>query len=324
MKKNYIKIMLLIAIIFIPSFFAMGAVVINPEKDSTIKSDVYTFLAPLTKEKTAPTNIGDYFNWILTVGIGLCGVLAVVMFVIGGIQYMGDESIFGKTKGREQMFSALLGLLIALGSYALLNTINPNLLGAGGVNIKSVSGAISPTDTSSGSSTSLCISSTNPPNPASATGGTLTLNNKMTTEYIPTRDSLGFGTGVKLLITAQAAFEGFNTGTKSYRTNNPGNIGNTDSGATVTYKTLAEGVKKQQEIVANIANNTSPSYKIGSKPTCALGNEAYNGSLYQYLRIYATGARFDNNYLNAIIGYFNVNGKSITYKTTISEIYNMK
>jgi hypothetical protein len=55
-----------------------------------------------------------------------------------------------------------------------------------------------------------------------------------------------------------------------------------------------------------------------------LGTETYNGYLYQYLRIYATGARTNNNYLNAIIGYFKANGVTITYKTTIADIYNIK
>ena len=46
---------------------------------------------------------------------------------------MGDESIFAKTQGKEQIMNALLGLFIALGAFALLNTINPDLLN---VNLK--------------------------------------------------------------------------------------------------------------------------------------------------------------------------------------------
>jgi hypothetical protein len=61
------------------------------------------------------------------------------MIVIGGVQYMGDESIFGKTEAKSKIFSAVLGLIIALGSYALLNTINPDLLGKKGLKIETVS-----------------------------------------------------------------------------------------------------------------------------------------------------------------------------------------
>lgn len=104
-------------------------------------SNTYTLLAPIGGMTTAPTNIGDYFNKIFLIAIGLCGALAVIMIVIGGVQYMGDESIFGKTKAKDQITNAILGLLIALASYVLLNTINPDLLGKG-VHIQQVSAVI--------------------------------------------------------------------------------------------------------------------------------------------------------------------------------------
>lgn len=103
---------------------------------------VYKLLAPIGELKEAPKNIGDYVNTIFLIAIGLCGALAVVMIVIGGVQYMGDESIFGKTEAKSKIMSAILGLIIALGSYALLNTINPDLLGSKGVKINAVSAEI--------------------------------------------------------------------------------------------------------------------------------------------------------------------------------------
>lgn len=105
-------------------------------------NDVYELLAPIGEFKVAPKNIGDYFNLIFKIAIGLCGALAVIMIVIGGIQYMGDESIFGKTEAKSKIIKSILGLLIALGSWALLNTINPDLLGIGGVHIDQVSAEI--------------------------------------------------------------------------------------------------------------------------------------------------------------------------------------
>lgn len=297
-------------------------IALNPIKPPA-PTDVYTLLAPIGEFKTAPTNIGDYFNTIFLIAIGLCGALAVIMIVIGGVQYMGDESIFAKTEAKSQIKNAILGLLIALASYVLLNTINPDLLGKG-VHIQQVSAVISAEDTSTGSSTSLCLSTTNPPDPNTATGNNLPLNATITGQYLPALNQIsGLSTGAKLLITAQTAMEGFSSGTKSYTTNNPGNIGNTDNGSTKTYSSLTEGIQAQVNIIKNVASGTSPSYKAGSKPTCALGSEAYNGYLYQYLRIYATGARASNAYLNAIIGYFKANGKTITAKTTMSEIYNI-
>jgi lipoprotein-anchoring transpeptidase ErfK/SrfK len=103
---------------------------------------VYTLLAPIGTLVNAPENMGDYFNIIFKIAIGLCAALAVVMIVISGIQYMGDESVFSKTEAKSKITSAIFGLLIALGSWALLNTINPDLLGGKGVNIKQVSAEI--------------------------------------------------------------------------------------------------------------------------------------------------------------------------------------
>lgn len=282
--------------------------------------------------KTAPdpttgcSGFASYLNALIKVFIGISAVLAMIMIIMGGIEYMTTEAISGKESGKERITNSIFGLLLALGAYMLLNTINPQLLNIGLCGIPDAQVSISPTDTSNGSNNSLCISNTNPPNPDSATGTNITLNPTMVSKYIPARDPLNIPVGIKLLITAQTYTEGFSDvppppgGTKSYRTNNPGNIGNTDDGTTKTYPTLADGIKAQRDIVTNVANGTSTSYKIGSKPTCALGSESYNGSLYQYLRIYSTGARMNNNYLNSIIGYFAQNQKTITGRTKMSEI----
>jgi hypothetical protein len=116
---------------------------ISSQQNTTTSNGVYKLLAPIGTFAQAPDNIGDYFNTIFKIAIALCGVLAVVMIVIGGVQYMGDESIFGKTEAKSRITSAILGLLIALGSWAILNTINPDLLGGGGVHIDQVSADIS-------------------------------------------------------------------------------------------------------------------------------------------------------------------------------------
>lgn len=111
---------------------------IEPGKSIEL-DNVYTLLAPIGDQKEIKTdNIGGYFNILFNIAIGLAGALAVIMIVIGGIQWMGEESIFGKAKGKERITMAVIGLLIALGAYALLNTINPDLLGKKGLNITSI------------------------------------------------------------------------------------------------------------------------------------------------------------------------------------------
>ena len=72
--------------------------------------------------------LGKYISLIIKLVIGISAVLAVVMIVMGGIEYMGSELISSKEAGKERIQNAILGLLIAMSAYALLNTINPDLL----------------------------------------------------------------------------------------------------------------------------------------------------------------------------------------------------
>ena len=72
--------------------------------------------------------LGNYLNIMLKIFIGICAVLAMGMIVLGGLEYMTSELVSSKESGKHKITGAILGLLLALGSYAILNTINPDLL----------------------------------------------------------------------------------------------------------------------------------------------------------------------------------------------------
>lgn len=127
------------------------AVGVDAKIDVAKNNSIYKMLAPIGKithmnsagcaeddDTCIPNDIGKYLNIIFKLAIGICAALAVIMLIINGVKYMGDESVFGKTEAKSQMFGAIMGLLIALGAWALLNTINPALTGVGGVKIDSV------------------------------------------------------------------------------------------------------------------------------------------------------------------------------------------
>lgn len=103
----------------------------------TAPDTTYHLLAPLGELKTFNPGSGDtpgagdlgkYLNIIIPIFIGLCAVLAVVMIVLGGMQYMTSELISSKEEGKKRIWNAIFGLLLALGAWLILNTINPNLL----------------------------------------------------------------------------------------------------------------------------------------------------------------------------------------------------
>lgn len=75
-----------------------------------------------------PCPFGNYLNIIIKLVIGFAAVMAMVMIVMGGIEYMTSELVSSKEAGKERIVHAVLGLLLALGSYLILNTINPQLL----------------------------------------------------------------------------------------------------------------------------------------------------------------------------------------------------
>ncbi|HAO64781.1 TPA: hypothetical protein DCQ44_02235 [Candidatus Taylorbacteria bacterium] len=92
----------------------------------------YQPLSPLiTSETGAPVPTNDfptYLNAMYKIGIGACFVLGVIMFTWAGIEYIVVESMSGKSDAKARIWSALTGLGIALVSYIILQTINPDLL----------------------------------------------------------------------------------------------------------------------------------------------------------------------------------------------------
>lgn len=100
--------------------------------DFRVAKDEYTLLAPIGNIKAIGGDgrtLGDYINLMVKIFLGICGALAVIMIIIYGVQWMGTDSVFGKTEAKQHIGGALMGLVLALGSWMLLNTVNPDLLG---------------------------------------------------------------------------------------------------------------------------------------------------------------------------------------------------
>lgn len=61
----------------------------------------------------------ESFKWLVT----FCAIAAAIMLTIGGIEYMGSESVFKKQSGKDRIAYAIGGLIIALASVIIMNTI---------------------------------------------------------------------------------------------------------------------------------------------------------------------------------------------------------
>jgi len=82
-----------------------------------------------TTPETEDTPIPEYFQYIYYFFLISAGALAVLIVVVGGVQYLLSAGNPGKMQdAKERIVSALLGLLLLVGSYGILYSINPRLI----------------------------------------------------------------------------------------------------------------------------------------------------------------------------------------------------
>ncbi len=119
MIENYKKFIWLLNLVFfaVPVFALAQANVAD-----------YVPLAPLPLGNGATESLSSYIPAIFTFAIGIGAILAFIMITIGGIRYTTSDAIGNKSEGRKQIENALIGLLLVIGAYVILNTINPQML----------------------------------------------------------------------------------------------------------------------------------------------------------------------------------------------------
>jgi len=128
--KNKTKKILTAAMFLGLCAFNIGSLTHSASAQSASNSwDEYTPLAPLpgTTNEEGKTDIQTYIPGIFKLVIGIAGVLAVLMIIIGGVEYITTDAIQGKSEGKARIQNALWGLVLVLVSWILLYTINPKL-----------------------------------------------------------------------------------------------------------------------------------------------------------------------------------------------------
>lgn len=122
-KKILFKIFI-ITIITVWFFGIVGMNAINAQS----KEFIPLAGIPGVIDAEAAKDPSKFFNGMFTFGISIAGFLAVLMIAVGGIQYMSTDAVSGKTEGKDRITYAIMGLLLVLFSWVLLNQINPNIL----------------------------------------------------------------------------------------------------------------------------------------------------------------------------------------------------
>ena len=107
----------------------------------------YTVLAPLpciespasgnTPAVTCPNGNGslattvdvqEYIQYLFNLLIAVAAVMAVLMMVLGGFEYMTSDAYSQKSAGLEKFKHAIEGLILVLCSFLILQTINPQFV----------------------------------------------------------------------------------------------------------------------------------------------------------------------------------------------------
>jgi len=139
-KKNKCNLNYRFLILFFFTAFAFFIISSNLVLAETVKPDIQISIGGFTKAnfsdvscvagQPCPINwISEYIAVIYKYGIGLAAVLATIMIMIGGFIWLTSAGSPDKVgKGKEFITSALTGLLLALFSYMILATVNPNLV----------------------------------------------------------------------------------------------------------------------------------------------------------------------------------------------------
>lgn len=133
-KINKIFLLIPLTLVFFALLYVSKPLV---HSQNPISPPDYILLSPLPgTEKTCSittpgqctTDLATYVKGLFALTIGVAAVLAVIMIVIGGVQYMSTDAISGKSEGKEKITQALYGLLLAISCWLILYVINPNLL----------------------------------------------------------------------------------------------------------------------------------------------------------------------------------------------------
>ncbi len=119
-KKKYI----LLAVVMVTA--------ILPVTTLALEVDFPGFTDPVTKEVIKPADTfgpAQWINYIFVFALGLVGLALIYAFTRAGIEWMlAGENSSKVSAARERIKKAIIGLLILLGSYIILNTINPDLV----------------------------------------------------------------------------------------------------------------------------------------------------------------------------------------------------
>lgn len=86
--------------------------------------------------------LGEYVNAVYRYMVGIVMVVAIVMVVYGGFRYLVGSTSGDIARGKQIIIDAIMGLVLVLAAYGILNTINPATTLVPGIELRLVEGAV--------------------------------------------------------------------------------------------------------------------------------------------------------------------------------------
>jgi hypothetical protein len=151
---NWLKIKKLSSIVTILLFLLFLSIIpvynISAQEEF---SPITTVPGVISKDGGLPA-IETFLQNIFVFLIGAAAVIAVVQITIGGVQYMTSNAVGSLEDAKSKIRMAIIGLLLILSTYIILQQINPELVniklsvpsGGGGDDSNELSPPIGPID----------------------------------------------------------------------------------------------------------------------------------------------------------------------------------
>ncbi len=131
--KKYLLTAALIATLSLP--LISHAAPLPPDSGGAGERVSYIPLAPIegtydtcTADGNCQTDFLVYVSGLSKLAIGFSFVLAILMIIWGGVEYISTDAVYNKNDGKQKIQNALIGLLLVISAYVILRTINPTLV----------------------------------------------------------------------------------------------------------------------------------------------------------------------------------------------------
>lgn len=116
---------------FLVLFLSLSVLAFSPRIAHIEAATEYELLAPIPLDDVTnaanPTNKvtpQTYIEGIVKLTIAAAGVIAVLKLIAAGLRYVAVDSFSGKDTAKNEINHALIGLILAIGAFTILNTIS--------------------------------------------------------------------------------------------------------------------------------------------------------------------------------------------------------